>query len=69
MDSKVKENVGREVNLIPPGDTHPKARRVAARYLGAGSDQDEIDQRDQGRSDAPGDQDVVGAKVGLRVER
>ena len=33
------------------------------------SDQQEIDQRGQGRADAGGDQRVVGADVGLRIER
>ena len=34
----------------------------------AGSDQQEVDQRNQGRADAGGDQGVVGAEVVLHVE-
>ena len=42
---------------------------VPGRHLSAESDQDEIDQRDQGRSDAGGDQGVIGADVALRIEQ
>src|ERR1700730_9857626 len=44
-------------------------RSVRARRLSAGSNQNEIDERDQGRSDARRDQGVIGADVALRIER
>src|SRR3979490_1519955 len=42
---------------------------VPGRRLSAGSNQNEIDERDQGRSDARRDQGVIGADVALRIER
>src|ERR1700694_2445201 len=44
-------------------------RCVPGRRLSAGSNQKEIDERDQGRSDARRDQGVIGADVALRIER
>ena len=44
-------------------------RRFASRHLSAESDQDEIDQGEQGGPNAGGDQGVVGTEVGLRIER
>ena len=46
------------------GPTNP-----ASRDLSAESNQDEIDQGDQGCPDAGGDQGVVGADVAMRIER
>ena len=42
---------------------------AASRDLSAESNQDEIDQRDQGGAYAGSDQGVVGPEVGLRIER
>lgn len=36
--------------------------------FGSVSDQQEVDQRNQGRSDAGGDQGVVGAEVVLQID-
>jgi hypothetical protein len=48
---------------------HSSRRRKASGCLSAESNQDEIDQRNQGSADAGGDQGIVGADVGLRIER
>ena len=64
-----------ELNLSPSGQTYPngEAHPGPRPRLKSGqrlkSDQNEIDQRDQGRSNARRDQGVVGAGVGFRVER
>jgi hypothetical protein len=52
----------RELNLLPRGHTY-------AEVSDAESNHDEIDQRNQGRADAGGDQGVVDAKVVWRTER
>ena len=57
------------VNLSPRGDTHLMGEVCPGRRFSARSDQNEIDQRDQGGSDANRDQGVVGAEIGVRVER
>jgi hypothetical protein len=58
------------LNLSPPATTYLlDAAASGTRDLRAESNQNEIDQRDQGRCDARGHQGVVGPKVGLRVER
>ena len=49
----------------------PTQKRVqydALAAFGSGSDQQEVDQRNQGRADAGGDQRVIGAEVVLHVE-
>jgi hypothetical protein len=51
------------------GYSSPRATSVPNRHLSAGSNQDEIDQRDQGGAYAGSDQGVVGPEVGLRIER
>ena len=45
-----------------------KARKGTRWRAESGSDQQEVDQRYQGRADAGGDQGVVGPKVVLHVE-
>ena len=45
------------------------ATNVRSRHLSSESNQDEIDQGDQGRPDAGGDQGVIDTDVGLRIER
>jgi hypothetical protein len=48
---------------------YPKGRpMVSSRCPGAESNQDEIDQRNQGRADAGGDQGVISAEVALGFE-
>ena len=59
----------RGLNLSPPGHTHARGDQRSDPRSQAESDQNEIDQRDQGRSDAGGDQGVVSADAGLRIER
>lgn len=54
---------------FPAGILMPRAIRVPDRYPDAESDQEEIDQRDQGCANAAGNQGVVGTDVGLRIER
>lgn len=49
----------------------PTQKRVqygALATFGTGLDQQEVDQRNQGRADAGGDQRVIGAEVVLHVE-
>lgn len=58
------------LNLIQAGHTYPLGRRAFRTTVsGPESNQDEIDQGDQGRTDAGGDQGVVGADVALRIVR
>ena len=45
-----------------------KARKRRAGASDARSDQQEVDQRNQGRTDASGDQGVIGSEVVLHVE-
>ena len=47
----------------PRGHTHPREGERPEPYARRQSNQDEIDQRDQGRADAGGDQGIVGADV------
>jgi hypothetical protein len=61
--------VRRRLNLSPRGRTHPTEEWRSICRLGAESDQDEIDQRNQGGADADGDQGIVGADVGPGIER
>ena len=51
------------------GKPHPRGDRRAGRQPRRWSDQNEIDQGDQGRSDACCDQGVVGADLSSRIER
>ena len=60
---------GRGLNLIPRGYTHPKEDMCPGPYTRRRSDQNEIDQRKQGRADAGGDQGVVGPEVGFRIQQ
>jgi hypothetical protein len=60
----------RGLNLSPRGQTYPMGEAPSgSRHLSAESNQDEIDQGNQGRADAGGDQGVIGAEVSLRIER
>ena len=64
------ENLLRSVNPIPCESYLPwKGHTCSDPLCSAELDQEEIDQRDQGRAHAGGDQGVVGADVGLRIER
>jgi hypothetical protein len=59
----------RGLNFSPHRHTNRKGRSVPGSAFGAESNEQEIDQRDQGCSRANGDQDVVGADVGFRIKR
>lgn len=56
------------VNLMNRAADVFKGARIGALAPGAGSNQQEVDQRNQGRADAGGDQGVIGAEVVLHVE-
>lgn len=58
------------VNLsVGAAHTLPGQRAARAAISGLKSDQQEIDQRDQGGPDAGGDQEVIGTDVAVRIER
>jgi hypothetical protein len=57
------------MNLSPRRPTYIRDGERPGRHPGAGSNQKQIDQRDQGGPDAGSDQDVIGANVAMRIER
>jgi hypothetical protein len=59
----------RRLNLSPRGRTHLERSLASICRLSAESNQDEIDQRNQGGADTGGHQGIVGADVGVRIER
>jgi hypothetical protein len=68
-DHRKKNREGQEQAEPFAARAHSSRRRKASGCLSAESNQDEIDQRNQGSADAGGDQGIVGADVGLRIER
>jgi hypothetical protein len=62
--------IAARLNLSPRGQTYPMGKAPSgSRHLSGESNQDEIDQGNQGCADAGSDQGVIGAEVSLRIER
>ena len=57
------------MNLSPRRPTYIRNGERPGRRSGAGSNQKQIDQRNQGGPDAGSDQDVIGADIAMRIER
>jgi hypothetical protein len=67
---ELKKILARRLNLFAAWGYAPLwPTNAPSRELSAESNQDEIDQGDQGCPDAGGDQGVVGADVAMRIGR
>jgi hypothetical protein len=68
-NGQIQENLKAGLNLVAAGTYLPTGGRLVPIRPGARSDQQEIEQRQHGRPDAGGNQEVIGAEIVERIEQ